>query len=189
MAEITFICPDCGSLIPLIYGANADANLAQLVAQTQTQLNGQARVAHDFDLRSSSAPKAGATPRPKTKPQYNAQFLAFWAAYPLHRDKRKACSAWRNAIARLGANADANGGATLGANATLIAGATRYRDDPNRRPEFTKYAEGWLNGDGWEDEPLPAHHPQGRPEPSRPMDATLANLEIERAYEEMHSET
>jgi hypothetical protein len=38
---------------------------------------------------------------------------------------------------------------------TIIAGADRYAQDPNRQEQYTKYAEGWLNGDGWLDEPLP----------------------------------
>ena len=43
--------------------------------------------------------------------------------------------------------------------AQILAGAIRYRDDPNRVDQFTKYAEGWLNADGWEDEPLPPRQP------------------------------
>jgi len=85
--------------------------------------------------------------------------LEFWNVYPLKRDKRKALLAWRNAIAR--------------ATATVILqGARRYREDPNRVDGFTKYAEGWLNGDGWEDEPLPARIEERR----RPVEGTLDRM-------------
>lgn len=70
------------------------------------------------------------------------RFEEFWETYPRRRDRRKAEKAYANAIKR----ADA---------ATVIDGANRYALDPNRVEQFTKYAEGWLNGDGWLDEPLP----------------------------------
>jgi hypothetical protein len=34
----------------------------------------------------------------------------------------------------------------------VIDGATAYRDDAQRNPERTKYAEGWLSGRRWEDD-------------------------------------
>jgi hypothetical protein len=73
------------------------------------------------------------------------RFDDFWASYPRRRDRRKAEKAFANALKR----ADAD---------TIIAGADRYAYDPNRAEQFTKYAEGWLNGDGWLDEPLPTRH-------------------------------
>jgi len=77
---------------------------------------------------------------------YHAQFLEFWAVYPLHRGKRPAQKAWLKAYAKLGSNPEAI--------SILISGAIRYRDDPNRDPSKTKYAEGWLNDERWEDEPI-----------------------------------
>jgi hypothetical protein len=88
---------------------------------------------------------------------YPGEFLKFWNIYPRKRDKRKALASWRNAIRRSSTDA-------------INAGAKRYRDDPNRLDEFTKYAEGWLNGDGWEDEPLPSRLPRGiEPAAPKPM--------------------
>jgi hypothetical protein len=137
-------CPHCGGAILLV----VDANPAQIPNANQTQILPQSEIAHGS--------KSLSTEERKTYNQgYTQAFQAFWSVYPLHRDKRKAQIAWRNAIRRLGANA----------NAILIAGAIRYRDDPNRLPQYTKYAEGWLNGDGWEDEPLPPRiSPNGRRE-------------------------
>jgi hypothetical protein len=70
------------------------------------------------------------------------RFAEFWSAYPLHRDRRKAERAFKAALKRAPPD-------------DIIAGAHRYSADPNREEQFTKYAEGWLNGDGWLDEPLP----------------------------------
>lgn len=84
--------------------------------------------------------KSGAT---RTRVDYPEQFEQFWNEYPIKRDKGKALKAWEKATRR----ADPE---------TILNGATRYREDPNRSDQYTKYAEGWLNGDGWEDEPLPA---------------------------------
>jgi hypothetical protein len=156
---MSFPCPHCGGEIVPVPGSptfpgwrNSDATGANQVAQPLTQ----PRIAHvSKDLSSS----------PKTNPYnqgYTRNFGEFWEVYPRHRDKRKAFRAWRNAVARLGATADAR--------AAIIAGAIRYRDDPNRLDEFTKYAEGWLNGDGWEDEPLPSRLPRGiEPAAPKPM--------------------
>jgi hypothetical protein len=69
------------------------------------------------------------------------RFDEFWQVYPIHRDRRAAERAWVKALREERADPD-----------TIIAGAERYRDDPNRDPAKTKYAQGWLNGDRWEDE-------------------------------------
>ena len=73
---------------------------------------------------------------------YPPDFETFWSLYPIRRGKGKALKAWHRAIKR----ADKE---------TINSSATRYRDDPNREDQYTKYAEGWLNADGWNDEPLP----------------------------------
>ncbi|WP_277834783.1 hypothetical protein [Speluncibacter jeojiensis] len=95
--------------------------------------------------KSSCSPAA-----PSSDPAtYPAAFEEFWTAYPRKSGKRKALEAWRRARRR----AD---------DAELVAGASRYATDPNREDQFTKYAEGWLNRDGWLDEPLPARGATGR---------------------------
>jgi hypothetical protein len=145
---MSFPCPHCGGEIVVSPGSspfpgwrNPDANGANPVAQSVAQREIAQEILSSQDLKTS--------PKSKSYNQgYTRNFDEFWEVYPRHRDKRKAFKAWRNAVARLGATADARG--------AIIAGAIRYRDDPNRLDEFTKYAEGWLNGDGWEDEPLPS---------------------------------
>lgn len=78
-------------------------------------------------------------PKPAT---YSKAFEEFWRTYPLRKSKRRAYQRWQEALKR--ANP-----------AEIIAGAARYRDDPNREDRYTKYPEGWLSGNGWEDDPLP----------------------------------
>jgi hypothetical protein len=133
--EDTIHVPEPGELTPDAPGATTGA--------IQAQTKRQAQVAHG-----SKALRPSPTRASTYNQGYDQDFLEFWKVYPLHRDKRKAQKAWRKAIARLGVGSD---GKPL-----IISGAIRYRDDPNREAQFTKYAEGWLNGDGWEDEPLPA---------------------------------
>ena len=72
-------------------------------------------------------------------PVADALFDNFWAVYPLHKDKGHARLAFKAACKR--AHPDGT-----------IAGALRYRDDPDRDPTKTKYAQGWLSGDRWLDE-------------------------------------
>ena len=135
-------CPNCGvEIVGIVIGSSPfpgwqpppqpGANGRNPEPQSKTQ----SQVAHGSEASSSK----GRTPYNQG---YPGEFLKFWKIYPLKRDKRKACASWRNAIRRTSTD-------------VINAGAIRYRDDPNRLPQFTKYAEGWLNGDGWEDEALP----------------------------------
>lgn len=78
----------------------------------------------------------------RSTPTYPAAFETFWAIYPIKRGKGKALKAWQRAVKRSSPDA-------------INAGAQRYKDDPNRDDGYTKYAEGWLNADGWLDEALP----------------------------------
>lgn len=76
----------------------------------------------------------------------DSHFQAFWEVYPLHKDKARAFRAWRAQLAQ------AQGAERAQLAQRVIEGAERYRNDPNRDPEHTKYAEGWLSGQRWEDE-------------------------------------
>ena len=72
----------------------------------------------------------------------DAVFAEFYSVYPLKVEPKKARKAW-----------DKIDPVEFPA---VLAGAARYRDDPNRIPEFTKYPATWLNAGCWEDEPLPS---------------------------------
>lgn len=76
-------------------------------------------------------------------------FDEFWTAYPRKVGKPAARKAWAKARRRENPHA-------------IIAAAHRYRDDPNRDPEFTKHPGPWLNDDRWNDPPLPARTVNGK---------------------------
>lgn len=75
-------------------------------------------------------------------------FAAFWQAYPRKTGKGQARKAWATARRR-GVPPE-----------NLIRGAQRYAEDPNRDPAYTKHPATWLNGECWDDEPLPDRRPQ-----------------------------
>ena len=70
-------------------------------------------------------------------------FDEFWKEYPLKKDKGKAIKAFKSALTR--ASFD-----------EVMAGTIAYRNDPQRKPEFTKFPATWLNADSWENEIAPS---------------------------------
>jgi hypothetical protein len=68
---------------------------------------------------------------------YKELFTEFWNEYPKKVDRAKALKAFKSALKR--AKFD-----------EILAGAIAYRNDPTRKPEFTKYPATWLNADAWE---------------------------------------
>ena len=81
--------------------------------------------------------KEGTATRSESVPD---SFDDFWEVYPLKRDKRSARKAYAKAVKEVGPE-------------VLIEGARRYRDDPGRKPDFTKHPTTWLNKGSWENEP------------------------------------
>ena len=85
---------------------------------------------------------------------YPIEFEQFWQTYPRKTGKRKAFEAWRKARRKTN-------------NTFLIAKASRYAADPNREPGYTLTPANWLDGEHWDDDPLPAKpEPTARPSPS-----------------------
>jgi hypothetical protein len=167
MGDVKVLCPDCGGAISHSCGAIPAQTLAQSDRNPDANTGAISEFAHD----SGSSDLVLFKESKRYNQGYDQDFLKFWTIYPLKRDKRKAEKAWRNSVRRLGANPGANREAAM---AQILAGAIRYRDDPNRVDEFTKYAEGWLNGDGWEDEALPSRNGRG---PGSGPDRTRLALE------------
>jgi hypothetical protein len=98
------------------------------------------------------------TPLSPTETSPREPFDEFWSIYPRHQGKGAARTAWVRALRK------AN-------NAMILAGAERYRDDPNRTPEFTCLPATWLNQERWDDDVLPTrvNGKQEKPDPPRPM--------------------
>lgn len=76
-------------------------------------------------------------------------FDDFWAVYPVRKAKQAARNAWDKALLRV-PRADRADRARA-----IVKGAEEYRDDPGRKPTFTKHPATWLNGGCWEDDPTP----------------------------------
>jgi hypothetical protein len=70
-------------------------------------------------------------------------FVEFWRVFPLKVGKGQARRAWATARRR-GVLPE-----------VMVAGAHSYAQDPNRDPGYTKHPATWLNGECWDDEPLP----------------------------------
>jgi hypothetical protein len=77
-------------------------------------------------------------------------FLRFWDAYPAKKGKPEAYDEWLKALAR-GTDPEA-----------IIAAAARYRDDPSRNPDKTKYPQGWLSAERYNDGETVAPGTSGR---------------------------
>lgn len=75
-------------------------------------------------------------------------FIEFWEVYPRKVGKPAAHRAWKAAMKR---RADPR---------QIIQAAGKYRDDPKRKPEFTKHPGPWLNDERYNDQP-------DAPEPQR----------------------
>lgn len=90
-------------------------------------------------------PKGGTTksPRRPSSSSYDydadADFAKFWDAYPRKTAKPQAFKAWKAARKR-GEQPD-----------RIITAAERYRDDPTRKPDYTKHPATWLNAEGYND--------------------------------------
>jgi hypothetical protein len=178
---MSLACPHCGGeIVGFIVGTSplpGWRNLAQSGANVVANpganpgANQNAQVVQDLEVPKAKSYNQG----------YNQDFLAhFWKFYPLLRSKRKAQMAWIRAVSRL----TQSGANRVDAIAAIEAGVRRYAEDPNREEGFTKYAEGWLNGDGWEDAPLPVRlSPNGRrpSDPPRPMTSGEMDQLIDRA--------
>lgn len=66
-------------------------------------------------------------------------FAQFWAHYPVHKDRKRAEQAWNQLSA-----ADRR---------AALAALPAYIQDCQQNGIQYKYAQGWLNGRRWEDEP------------------------------------
>jgi hypothetical protein len=79
---------------------------------------------------------------------YSAQFELFWSSYPHKVDKARARKAFRK-IDRKKLK-------------PVVEGAQRFAEDPNLPARaYIPYPATWLNGERWEDGPLPARSKRG----------------------------
>lgn len=81
----------------------------------------------------------------KTQNTNNAReaFDTFWDTYPRKAGKGQARKAWATAITKTDPQ-------------SIVDAALVYRNDPNRTDQFTPHPATWLNGERWDDDPLPS---------------------------------
>jgi len=118
--------------------ANALASARANAKQTASKNVAESETESDRSTKASASAAA------------DAVFEQFWQAYPVKLGKQDARKAWDKATRQTDP-------------ALIIAGAERYRDDPNRDPAHSKWAQGWLNGGRWTD-PIPSPVDQSVPE-------------------------
>ena len=100
-----------------------------------------------------------AAPRPISEPD---GFEEFWACYPKRSDKGHARTAYLKAAKAAGVD-------------VVLAGAQRFAADPNLpEPKFIPMPTTWLNGERWQDDPLP-------PRNGKPVDRQADLLRSEMA--------
>lgn len=112
---------------------------SELVSESLPETETETETYKRKDLSDADAPDVHpiATAYPKS-------FEEFWTEYPRKDDKRSALAAWKRAKKRANER-------------ELIDGAIRYTQDPNRKPQFTKQATRWLNGDCWLSDAVPSN--------------------------------
>ena len=86
------------------------------------------------------SPEPNKEPIKKPNKNLSEYFAEFWNVYPRKLDKGKAERAFKSAIKKASPE-------------EIIQAAQRYRDDPTRRDDFTKYPATWLNAESWNNEP------------------------------------
>ena len=124
---------------------------------TPMSFNQEPRTKRNLLTKNSLSPKPPRKPRGAAESadeDYPLGFEQFWETYPRKNGKRKAFEAWRKARRKTN-------------NTFLISKAAQYAADPNREPGYTLTPANWLDGEHWDDDPLPAKpEPTARPSPS-----------------------
>lgn len=145
-------CLECGAENPIsnVICGSAACQLTRLNAVSSAMSNGASATSNgpiDTTLREGSKDLKNLKPQ-RNKTYLDPQFLRFWEVYPLKRGKLAASKSWQRVMSTGAATAD-----------EVIEAALRYRNDPTRDPDKTKYPQGWLNDGRYLDE-----GPSARPE-------------------------
>lgn len=119
--------------------------VTQTMGGSQSDHRSIEREVKTIEVEPPISPKGGEDTKPTRvkRHEYSDEFEQFWKIYPRKDSKRRALTAFNNALKR----------ATL---EEICAGAARYANDPNRVAQYTKMPATWLNGDCWLDQALPA---------------------------------
>lgn len=139
--------------------AQEDADPPRTTARSKESHENESHEERDSASPRSAARLALVDPQPDP-------FDEFWAVWPRKDDKRVARRAWKTAIRRAPPD-------------VIIVAAGRYRDDPNREQRYTKLPATWLNGDCWDNGPLPPRSSeQTRPKGFDGIQRTLSRGDV-----------
>lgn len=140
LAQMSFTCPNCDATLSLALAVAMDNPARPRGSELSTGANPVAPPVAHIGLAVVGSEVQAKQKQQRKKNGYSADFDAFWAVFPIHRDKDKARQAFEAALAS-GADLDA-----------IIAGAADYARWLKTTTTAPKYAQGWLNGRRWEDE-------------------------------------
>lgn len=149
------VCPCCGAALDLILTAFSPQPTATDAANPpQVTANGAAKspqvaalaagVADVFDSKNLDLRSTNTSATGRKRYAYTDEdFLAFWDAYPLHREKAAAFAVWKRVVA-----------AGISPQMVIAAAAkyAAYCDRNNVELRHRKYPSGWLNDGRWDDE-------------------------------------
>jgi len=139
-------------------GADADTERAQMRAHSGRNAT-----------TTTTTTKTNNPPNPPGGDLATAGFAAFWAAYPRKVSKPTALRAWAKAVRK----ADPD---------KIVAAAAAFAADPNLPPgQYIPHPGTWLNGERWNDPPLPSRN--GRETQQQAMERGAAKAAQELAAE------
>lgn len=110
--------------------------------QLTTPLEGEEREEREEGIDSPLNPPEGkvSVKEKKSKQDYSQDFEEFWKQYPKKAGKTEAYKAYVNAIKRASPQ-------------QILNGTMAYANECTQRdPKYIKHAQGWLNGDRWQDQ-------------------------------------
>lgn len=123
---------------------NADSNREKLSNMATQTVKSADSLAPETVGYPDTEPKEIYNPS-KTQNTNNAReaFDTFWDTYPRKAGKGQARKAWTTAITKTDPQ-------------SIVDAALVFRNDPNRTDQFTPHPATWLNGERWDDDPLPS---------------------------------
>ncbi len=175
---------DLGELVVEVHGGESKGQYKSnkywisISGVSETQIRGDKLGSGVTDqvVRGDKLGKSGVThlsskPSIETYIETYTHFEQFWGVYPRRTSKRAAIKAYESAVAR-------------SSHDEVLAGAIRFANDPNLpQGEFIPYPTTWLNGDRWEDGPLPERTKSKEELQNEARMAEKARLERQRESE------
>jgi hypothetical protein len=142
--------PDCPHCVAWFESASSDERShmrsdnrsdGETDCESHANRSGIAEIEKEKDKPPLTPPEGGSRRGRRQAYDYDGDldFRRFWEVFPVKSGKPAAYKSWLAALAR-GADPEA-----------IIKAAERYRNDPGRNPKMTKYPQGWLSDERYND--------------------------------------